>query len=190
MLYKNRCSYKFLQILRKASILYFPVNFAKFWRAPTAQNTSGRLLLKSVYIFEDSIAKKLSGYLLTKKIRHKHLSKECSFSGEKINSMTDHVKPTLQEINPDYIILHAGNNDLKTEKRASQIAKARIDLVTSLKKYWSIENVVTMSGIAWCLHELNNEARGVNDRSVQICKKRNIAFLSLIENIDPSKDLN
>ena len=48
--------------------------------------------------------------------------------------MTDHVKTTLQEINPDYIILHAGTNDLKTEKRASQIAKARIDLVTSLKK--------------------------------------------------------
>ena len=43
--------------------------------------------------------------------------------------MTDHVKPTLQEINPDYIILHAGTNDLRTEKRASQIAKATIDLV-------------------------------------------------------------
>ena len=49
--------------------------------------------------------------------------------------MTDHVKTTLQEINPDYIILHASINDLKTEKRASQIAKARIDLVTSLKKF-------------------------------------------------------
>ena len=49
--------------------------------------------------------------------------------------MTDHVKTTLQEINPDYIILHASTNDLKTEKRASQIAKARIDLVTSLKKF-------------------------------------------------------
>ena len=43
--------------------------------------------------------------------------------------MTDHVKPTLQEINPDYIILHAGTNDLRTEKRASQIAKATTDLV-------------------------------------------------------------
>lgn len=73
--------------------------------------------------------------MLTKKIRHKHLFKECSFSGEKINSVTDHVKTTLQEINPDYIILHAGTNDLKTEKRASQVAKARIDLVTSLKKF-------------------------------------------------------
>ena len=44
-----------------------------------------------------------------------------------------------------------------------------------------------MSGIAWSLDELNNEAKGVNDHPVQICKKRNIAFLSHIENIDPSK---
>ena len=99
------------------------MHFAKFRKTTTAQNTSGWLLLKNVYIFEDSIAKKLSGYLLTKKIRHKHLFKECSFSGEKINSMTDHVKTTLQEINPDYIILHAGTNDLKPKKGLVKLQK-------------------------------------------------------------------
>ena len=40
--------------------------------------------------------------------------------------MTDHVKPTLREVNPDHIVLHAGTNDLRTEKMASQIAKATI----------------------------------------------------------------
>ena len=47
--------------------------------------------------------------------------------------MTNHMKATLQEVNPDHIKFHAGTNNLKTEKTASQIAKATIDLVTSLK---------------------------------------------------------
>ena len=50
----------------------------------------------NAYILGDSMVKKLNGYLLTKKIRHEHLVKVRSFSGVKINCMTDHVKPTLQ----------------------------------------------------------------------------------------------
>ena len=57
--------------------------------------------IKNVYILGDSIVKKLNGYLLTKSIRHKHLTKVRLFPGAKINCMTDHVKPTLQEVNPD-----------------------------------------------------------------------------------------
>ena len=37
--------------------------------------------------------------------------------------MTDHVKTTLQEINPDYIILHAGTNDLKPKKGLVKLQK-------------------------------------------------------------------
>ena len=44
--------------------------------------------------------------------------------------MTDHVKPTLGDVNLDHIILHADTNDLRTENTASQIAKAAIDLAT------------------------------------------------------------
>ena len=47
--------------------------------------------------------------------------------------MQDHVKPTIQDINPQQIILHVGTNDLKTERAASQIAKSIIDLSISLK---------------------------------------------------------
>ena len=79
------------------------------------------------------MVKKLNGYLLTKKIKRKHLVKVRSFSEAKISCMTDHVKPTLQDINPDNIILHAGTNDLRTKNTASQIAKGTIDLATSLK---------------------------------------------------------
>ena len=67
----------------------------------------------NVYVLGDSIIKKLNGYLLTRKIKHKHLVKVRSFSVAKISCMTDLVKPPLQDINPDHIILHAGTNDLK-----------------------------------------------------------------------------
>ena len=48
----------------------------------------------NVYILGDSIVKKLNGYLLTRKIKHKHLVKVRSFSGAKVSCMTDDVKPT------------------------------------------------------------------------------------------------
>ena len=56
-----------------------------------------------------------------------------SFSGAKISCMTDHVKATLRDINPDHIVLHASTNDLRTENTASKIAKATIAQETSLK---------------------------------------------------------
>ena len=58
--------------------------------------------------------------------------------------MTDHVEPTVQDINPDHIILHVDTNDLRTENTASQIEKATIDLAASLK---NDDNTVTVSGI-------------------------------------------
>ena len=141
----------------------------------------------NVYILGDSMIKKLNGYLLTKKIKHKHLVKVRSFSGTKISCMTDHVKTTLRDINPDHIILHAGTNDLRTENTASQIAKATIDLATSLKN----DNItVILSGIVPRLDDLNNEVNEVNRRLVLACKERNISFFLHDESIDPSKYLN
>ena len=141
----------------------------------------------NVYILGDIMIKKLNGYLLTRKIRHKHLVKVRSFSGAKISCMTDHVKPTLRDINPDHIVLHAGPNDLRTENTASQMAKATIDLARSLK---NDGNTVTVSGIVPSLDELNNKANEVNRRLVLMCQERNILFLSHDESIDPSKHLN
>ena len=79
------------------------------------------------------MAKKLNGYLLTRKIKHKHLVNVRSFSGAKISCITDHAKATLRNINPDHIVPHTGTNDLRSKNTASQIAKAIIDLATSLK---------------------------------------------------------
>ena len=57
-----------------------------------------------------------------------------SFLGAKISCMTENVKPTLRDINPYHIVLHAGTNDLRTENGVNQIAKTTIDLKASLKK--------------------------------------------------------
>ena len=39
----------------------------------------------NIYILGDSMVKKVNGYLLTRKIRHKHLVKVRSYSGAKIS---------------------------------------------------------------------------------------------------------
>ena len=79
------------------------------------------------------MVKKLNGNLLTKKIRHKHLVKVRSFLGAKISCMTHHLTLTLQDINPDHVVLHAVTNYLRTENTVIQTAKATINLATSLK---------------------------------------------------------
>ena len=91
-----------------------------------------------------------------------------------------------QLINPDHINLHAGTNNFRTEKTASQVAKATIDLAISLNNG---ENTVTVSGIVPRLDDLNNKATGVNRGLVLMCKERNLSFLSHDETIDPSKNL-
>lgn len=71
----------------------------------------------NVYILIHCVVKKLNGYLLTKEIKHQHLVKVRSFLVAKISCMADYVTTNLREVNPDYIILHAGASDLRAEKR-------------------------------------------------------------------------
>ena len=125
------------------------------------------------------MVKKLNGYLLTRKIKHKHIVK---VPGE--SQLYD--GPCLP-IFRDHIVLHVGTNDLRTENTASQIVKSTIDLATSLK---DDENTVTVSGIVSRLDDLNNRANKVNHHLVLMCKERNISFLSHDGSIDPSNHLN
>ena len=63
--------------------------------------------------------RKLNGYLLTKKIKHKVVVKVRTFTTAKVSCMQDHVKPTIRDINPQQIILHLGANNLKTTNSQS-----------------------------------------------------------------------
>ena len=152
-----------------------------------AHTNNGNKIKKTVYILGDSMIKKLNGYLLTKKIKHKHLVKVRAFSGAKVSCMRDYANPTLRDINPEHIILHVGTNDLTSEKTASQISRSIIELGTSLK---NDTNTVSISAIVPRSDKLDNKATEVNNRLVLMCQERNISFLSHSDIIDPSKHLN
>ena len=72
--------------------------------------------------------------------------------------MHDHVKSTVRDFNPDYIILHCGNNDLNSERTASQIVRSIIELALSLK---SKDNKMSNSFIVAKIDNLNNKASEV-----------------------------
>ena len=101
--------------------------------------------------------------------------------------MVDHVKPTLRDDKSDHIILHVGTNDLRTEKKASQIAKSIMGLTTSLKNNG---NSIIVSGIVPRFGNLNNKATEVKNYSVLMCEERNIPFISHSKSIDCSQHLN
>ena len=133
------------------------------------------------------MVKKLNGYLLMKKVRHKFLAKVCPFAGAKVSCMIDHVKPTIRHDKPDHVILHTGTNDLRNEKTASQIARSITELVMSLENN---DNSVIVSGIVPRNKNLNNKATDVNIHLLVMCKEREIPFIAHSENIDSIKHLN
>ena len=88
-----------------------------------------------MYILGDIMVKKLNGYLLTKKKKHKNLVKFQPFLGAKVSCTVRLVKPTIRGNKPDKVVLHAGTNDLRNEKTSSQISKCTIELVISFSGY-------------------------------------------------------
>ena len=55
-----------------------------------------------------------------------------TFSGAMVSCMEDYRKPSLRNP-PDHLILHAGTNDLSSEKSSMEIAESMIDLTCRLK---------------------------------------------------------
>ena len=113
---------------------------------------------ETVLILGDSMVKKLNGFLLTRKLKHKCLVKVRPFNSAKVRCMHDHMKPTVRDVNPDYIILHCGTNDLNSEQKASQITRSIIELALSLK---SRDNKISVSLIVPRNDNLNNKVSEV-----------------------------
>ena len=130
--------------------------------------------------------KKLNGYFLTRKVRHKYLMKVRSFSGTKVSCMVDHLKPILLDDNQT-TLFKLRTNDLRTEKTATQIEKTVMELTTSLK---SNGNSVDVSDILPRFDNFKNKTNEVNNRLVLMCAERNIPFISHRKSIDSSKHLN
>ena len=133
------------------------------------------------------MVKKLNGYLLTNKIKHKPLVKIRALSGAKVSYMCDYANPTLHDINPEHILLHVGMKNLTTEKTASQKSRSIIELGTSLK---NDTNTVSISAIVPTSDKLDNKATEVNNCLILMYQERNILLLSNSNITDPSKHLN
>ena len=97
--------------------------------------------------------------------------------------MDNHAKPTVRDFHPDHIILQFGTNDLNSDRIPSQMAGKVIDLALSLK---SDKNEISISLLTPPSDKLNNKASEVNNRLINMCSHRNIAYIdhsSLIQQI-------
>ena len=74
---------------------------------PPSQNSK-----QTKFKLADSMVKKLNGFY-----RQENSIIRPSNSA-KIRCMHDHVKPAVQDFNPDHIILQCGTNDLSSERTA------------------------------------------------------------------------
>ena len=88
--------------------------------------------------------------------------------------MLDHVKPSIRDFYPDYIILHSGTNDLSCERTASQIARSIIELALTLK---SQNNKISISLIVPRSDSVNNKANVANSRLIHMCAEQSILYI-------------
>ena len=82
---------------------------------------------EKIFILGDSMIKHTKGWEMSSKICHKHNIYIRSFSGAKVRSMKDYVKPCVRGENPDHIIIHVGTTDLNSEINPERVAKSVID---------------------------------------------------------------
>ena len=120
------------------------------------------------------MAKKLNGFLLTRKLNHKCLVKVRPCNLGKVRCMHDHMKPAIQDFGSDHILLHCGINDLNSNRTSSQIAREIIDLALSRK---SDKNKISIALLTPRSGKLNSKASEVNNRLIIMCSHRNIAYI-------------
>ena len=87
--------------------------------------------------------------------------------------MCDYVKPTMRR-NPDLVVLHAGTNDLQSDKLAKHIASDIMRLALEIK---SDANDVMISGITYRSDKHNTKAREVNLNLQAECQRYNLYYI-------------
>ena len=133
-----------------------------------------------VFILGDIMVKKLNGFLLTRKLNHKCLVNVQPFNSAKVRCIHDHAKPTARDFDTDHIILHCGTNDLNSDTTSSHISREIIDLTLSLK---SDKNKISISLLTPRSDQLNKKASEVNNRLINMCSHRNIAYIDYSSSI-------
>ena len=85
--------------------------------------------------------------------------------------MADYMKPSIR-VKPNHFILHAGTNDLNSNRPPDEIAKAIIDLALELKSEKS--GVSTLSIIMRADIELNKKGREVNHHLKEMYNRKKL----------------
>ena len=104
---------------------------------------------------------------MSSKIDHKHSIYVRSFSGAKVRSMKDYVKPCIRDENPDHKIMYVGTNDLYFENNSERGAKSSVDLAKGMV---SEKRKATVSGIVPRNDEWNKKAEEVNQHLKDVCQ--------------------
>ena len=97
----------------------------------TSRNTNTKDI-KKVFVLGDSIVKHVQGCDIAKGIDNKRKVYMRQFSGSKVDSMKDYMKPCIRENDPDYVIFHVGTNDFPSNKKAKCIAKSIVSLANEV----------------------------------------------------------
>ena len=87
--------------------------------------------------------------------------------------MMTFVKPTIEE-KPDFIILHTGTNDLRSNANLEEIASIIVDVAVSCKENGS---EVVVPAILPRRGQLNEKGTVVNETTKELCLDKSICFL-------------
>ena len=129
----------------------------------------------STCILGDSLVKDVKGWKFKEKINKNEKIIVKSFSGATTNCMRHHLLPTLNT-NPNHVIIHAGTNDLSSNKTASEIADDVIELAVLSSK--QVKDTIAISSLVIRDDKWSKKAKDVNKCLVSLCSQRNIGFLN------------
>ena len=122
---------------------------------------------------------------ISKSLKDQHVPVQ-NFPGAKIRSIKHYIQPTLEENQPDKILLHVEMNDLSPAKNANQIASEVMKLV-DIRKRLNINIIVT--GIVSHGDGLNVNGKAVSKYLKKMWKSNNVWFFEHT-NIIPGTHLN
>ena len=120
-------------------------------------------------ILGDPIAKHVNGWQLAKSLMNEKAS-VLSFSGVSSKQMMPYVKPTIEE-KPNFVILHTGTNDPRSNADPEDIANSIVDVAVSCKENGSKKVV---SAILPWRDKLNEKRTVVNEKTNKLCMEKNI----------------
>ena len=113
-----------------------------------------------------------NGWEIAKKLKPEKIFLR-NFLGATTQCMADYMKPWLRA-KPNHLILHAGTNDLNSNRSSDEIAKAIVDLVSELK---SAKFSVSISSIVMRVIELNKKGSQDNHHLKEMCNRKNFFLI-------------